>query len=83
MSFNKTNSEIENGYPIGTLVRFFSGKWGIVLAPVKNQPGACMLYRQKVWNLTTGKEHYVDTRSITTLKPEDLKTPATGGRYRT
>lgn len=82
MNINKTNSEIENGYPIGTLVRFSSG-WGIVMSMPVNQPGALMLYRQKVWSLTTGKKHFVDTRWMTTLKSADLKTPATGGRYRT
>jgi len=82
MNINKTNSKKWNGYPIGTLVRFAS-QWGIVMSKPVNHPASTMLLRQKVWSLTTGKERFVDTRWMTTLKPEDLKTPATGGRYRT
>ena len=80
MNINKTNSEIENGYPIGTLVRFASG-WGIVLGESEVYQGT-MLYRQRVWSFSTGTERLIDTRWLTTLMPEDLKTPATGGRYR-
>jgi len=77
---NKTNSEVENAYPIGTLVRF-SSQWGIVVGESKVYQGTS--HRRKVWNLTTGKEHFVDTRWLTPLKLFNPLNTWSGGRYRT